>query len=370
MSQARRFTYPEDASRFPRSTKEILAIAHDLGWGIHWAGPSHVMARISAPGDTVKSINVPSTNMNVNRVKSILSQIRRYSDVEKFDAYVDEQTRVKGSLHFAMSRGKQDMPAPPPRETAIARAFREGLESERASHGVKPLVSREEDESLLRKVGEEVAATVVTEVPWMVRKGGKQDKSGRMYESAFVLHRVWSDGTEDYRCRFCEWANENPRSVSMHSSRTHRDKAPAEKPQLLHVEHYEPTEIKRPFSAIRRLTMEITSALDGMDDWASMAPDELARTLAEHVYAARPDLEPAAPLTPEQIIGRITLMVDGGRLAEMHQKVEEMAVVMREQSDVTTAAQVEAERLRTEVERLREERRALASLLSDSEASS
>lgn len=365
MSRDRTFSYPEDASRFPRSTKEVLALAHHLGWGIHWAGTQRLMARISAPKHPTKSINIPSTNMNHDRTLSILNQIRRYSDEEAFDSYADDQTAIKGTLHLALSRGKQDMPVKPPAETAVARALREAGEVSRVRD--KAL---DEDAKTIRaaEVDDDTPVperTVVSEKPWMVRKGGHEGSDGRMYESPHVQQRVWSDGFEDYACIHCGFTHESPRSVSAHASRSKSHPRKEDAPTILRVRDYQPTDIKRPMSAIRRLTSDIIHALDGLDDWSSMSPDELARIVAEHVYAERPDQEPAKPLTPEQIIARISLMVDDGRLADMHQKVEQMAEIMREQSAVTTAAQVEAEQLRAEVSRLHEERRALAAMLAE-----
>ena len=189
-----------------------------------------------------------------------------------------------------------------------------------------------------------------------------------MYESHSVIHRVWSDGTADYRCRFCPSESENPRGGAGHASRT-KDGHPAASapPEDRRVNEYHVKEIKRPLSGVRRLTTELTMALDSMDDWPTMSREELARTLAEHVYAMRPDREPAAPLTPEQILHRITLMVDAGRLAEMHQQVEATAEALREAQSREREVSHRAAELEAQVNVLRDERRALASMLSDNE---
>jgi septal ring factor EnvC (AmiA/AmiB activator) len=95
-----------------------------------------------------------------------------------------------------------------------------------------------------------------------------------------------------------------------------------------------------------------------------MPREDLARALAEHVYAMRPDREPAAPLTPEQIIHRITLMVDAGRLAEMHQQVEATAAALREKEAEAETLSAHAAEMEARVTALTEERRALAQMLS------
>jgi hypothetical protein len=207
---------------------------------------------------------------------------------------------------------------------------------------------------------------IVTTKPWMVRRGGVDGGHGSMYESPVVIERLWSDGMTDYRCKFCEYTNVNPRSVSAHASRGHKDEDREKVVRdVRRVEHYEATDIKRPMSAARRLASEITHILDSMDDWASMDQAELARVLAEGVYEQRPDREPIAPLTSEQIISRIVGLVDRGRLAEMHQQVEAAGAALRESSSVHQSLSQELADAQHEVERLREERRALAALLAD-----
>jgi hypothetical protein len=179
-----------------------------------------------------------------------------------------------------------------------------------------------------------------------------------------VIHRVWSDGAEDYRCRFCTYTSDNPRGVAGHASRTKQGHpASTAPPEDLRVNEYQPTDIKRPLSGIRRLTSELTHALDGIPGWEQMDPEELARTLAEHVYAMRPDPVPTEPLTPEQIIRRIVLMVDAGRLAEMHQQVESIAAALREKEAEAEALSVAAAELEARVDTLTAERRALRDLL-------
>ena len=136
------------------------------------------------------------------------------------------------------------------------------------------------------------------------------------------------------------------------------------------------TDIKRPRSAIRRLRSDLLHALDGIKGWREMDPEALAEAVAEAVYEERPDREPAEPLTPEQIIHRITFLVDSGRLAEMHQSVERTAAALVESTDArnrltgeVTTLQQQLATAEAEVERLHEERRVLRDLLSESEAS-
>lgn len=424
------FDFPSDLSTFPKQTQDILRMAHELGWSIRWSGTSKRIASLHSPIEASKSITIPSTNLNGDRHRSTVRQIARYSDPDKVQDYVDAQTTVrKSSLRVALDLGPAPTPQPPRTTptTAVASAMREAQQrqtsdtkvnrgsSERTdamiggehrsgaacsscgthysvctrrlfaerngraccetcaetdthdTEVVEKFVSRTRDTEVVAAAEGEPERTLVTEKPWMVRRGAGTGTKGRMYESATVIHRVWSDGSEDYRCVLCPYTNTNPRSVSGHYSKSADHDG--QYPQLARPTHivpnYEKTDITRPRSAIKRLQSDLLHALDRIKDWRDMDRSTLAEAVAEAVYEQRPDREAPEPLTPEQILARIVLMVDDGALATMHQKVEEMAAAMRENSDLTTAAQIRAERAEAAAERLREERQALAAMLSD-----
>lgn len=416
------FDFPHDLSPFPSTTQDILRLAHDLGWSMRWVGSNKNVVHITSPIEPSKRIVIPSTNLNADRARSTTRQIQRYSDPDKVSDWVDSHTTVrgKGAVRVALDIGPEP-PKPTPQarpQTAMAATLTEADRSasrtestigdevrsgvpcsncrttyskctdrilagksaccgecrstdthevrvERTLHIPKPA---EPQVSQIRDTEVE-PPHVVTEKPWMVRRGGSGSGSGRMYESPHVIHRVWSDGHEDYKCKHCAadpYENDNPRSVAVHATKTHVEQRDPDAPKrAFAVQDYEPTDIKRPMSAIRRLTSDLLRALDGMDDWSSMSPDELAKVLAEHVYEERPDREPALPLTPEQILARITMLVDGGRLAEMHQSVERTAAALVEATEDRQRLAGEVADLQREVTRLHEERRALRDLLAE-----
>lgn len=360
----RTFTYPEDASRFPSSTQRILELANHLGWSMHWLGAGHTLVGITNP-DRTKTITIPSTNLNYNRTESTLRQIRRYSDVEKFDEWVENQTSVKGGLRFTIPTGppaRATRASAPEPETAVAAAMREAEGREAALHPTAEQIVAETERMLAPSSGH---GTVTSETPWMVRKDGVAGGRGRMYESHNVIHRVWSDGFEDYRCRFCSYEHENPRSVAAHANRSAEHPKRDGDPEIREVPVYNPTDIKHSNHTMRRLHSDLLHALDAVEGWQSMDRETLARTLAEVILERRPDREPAEPLTAEQIIDRIVLMVDRGRLADMHQQVETLAAQVRDRTAEATAANVLAAEATAEAERLREERKVLRELLTE-----
>lgn len=347
-------------SRISKQAAEVLETAEDLGWTLEWASAKKQAVALRSGYDDRKLL-LPLTSINANRLRSLKTQIVRHADPEVVKDAAD-LTRIS-------QRNRREGKIP----LTFDIASDNDIVTQRGGFPMSAGVERALNEARLL-TDEETTATpepdppqrvLVTEKPWMVRRGGHEGGAGRMYESHSVIHRVWSDGHEDYRCRFCAYESENPRGVAGHASRT-KEGHPASSapPEDRRVNEYVPTEIKRPLSGIRRLTSELVHALDGMSDWCDMDKEELARTLAEHVYAQRPDREPAAPLTPEQIIHRITLMVDAGRLAEMHQQVEATAEALREAQSNARLAWDQASALEAQVTVLRDERRALASMLS------
>jgi hypothetical protein len=373
--------------KISKEAREILDMAERLGYHLSWASQKQQAVAMTSPFDDRKLL-LPMNSINANRLRSLGTQLVRHADPDVVKAQADlltisNRNRKAGKIPLTFDiasdndivtqRGGMPLSADVERALNEARIRLQEKEDEEARAQAQVPVPTPPP----ARADDYVPADthVLTEKPWMVRKGGHEGGSGTMYESHSVIHRVWSDGHEDYRCRFCAYTSDNPRGVAGHASRTKTGHPASTDPVETHrVNEYVPTEIKRPLSGIRRLTTELTLALDAMQDWCDMPREDLARALAEHVYAMRPDREPAAPLTPEQILHRITLMVDSGRLAEMHQQVEATAAALRETQDDMArvsvhAAEMEAQaaELEAQVEGLREERRALAAMLTDAD---
>jgi len=362
-------------SRLSKQAVAVLETAEDLGWALEWASQKKQAISMRSGFDDHRLL-LPLNSINANRLRSLKTQVARHTDPEVLkDAgditRISNRNRREGKIpltfdiandnDIATKRG--GMPLPAAVERALNRA-RLTAEEEENVKDEPPTATPEPDPDYTN-------GYVVSETPWMVRKGGKDGGTGRMYESHSVIHRVWSDGFEDYKCRFCDYVNVNPRGVAGHAARTKVGHPSAGAPPELHtVNEYESTEIKHPMAGVRRLTSELTSALDSLPEgWCDGEFDaaDIARTLAEHVYAMRPDRPPTEPLTAEQIVHRIALMVDTGRLAEMHQQVEATAAALREAQEMVEAKADHAAHLEAQVRALREERKALAQMLSTDE---
>jgi hypothetical protein len=374
-----------DLRRLTTEARDVVEIAESLGYTITWANHKRQIIDLLSTFNG-RHLTMPTTNINANRLRTLRRQVMRHADpaVVKerftFTGMADKnrkEGKIKPTFDIASDNDTATKRGGFPMPTAVERAMNTArlIADEEAAAEDQRLIRKanDDDEQVAELVaaernpvyrGGDTSVHLVSETPWMVRKGGHEGGPGRMYESHSVLHRVWSDGGEDYRCRFCEYESDNPRGVSGHASRSKTGHPKAEDVEVHKVNEYHPSEIKHPMSGVRRLTTELTLALDSLKDWCDLPPETLARTLAEQVYAMRPDREPAAPLTAEQIVHRIALMVDTGRLAEMHQQVEATAAALRQAQEQCEAVSVHAATLETQVSALREERRVLAQMLS------
>ena len=369
--------------KISKEAREILDLAERLGYQLGWAGKNQTAISMRSTFDE-RRLLLPMSSINAHRLRSLGTQIMRHADPERVKDEADlirisDRNRKAGKIPLTFDIATDNDLATKrggfPMSTAVEHAMNTAQliadeEAEREAEvrraeivAAQPIPNVAGLEQVQYRDGD-TSVHLVSESPWMVRRGGHEGGVGRMYESPAVIHRVWSDGAEDYRCRYCEYQHDNPRSVAAHAARTKTaHPKDAEVTEDRRVANYQPTEIRRPLSGIRRLTSELMHALDGIPGWEGMDREELASTLAEHVYAARPDREPAEPLTAEQIIRRITLMVDAGRLAEMHQQVEATAAALREKEAEAAALSEAAAELEARVDTLTAERRALRDLL-------
>lgn len=390
----------DDLSGFSKQARRFIDAAHALGWTLRWVGRNNQTVQVISPNGE-KSINVPKTSINANRVKSWVNALSHHSEPDAFHDYVEAQwpeaARQKPRAPRPELRAREtafgvgvveysDGDIPPmtmrtfaPDEaqvaaevaaevTAEAQRMEDHMreekrkarrQAEREASRLRDRISAEERARLEEAAAGAPEVTVVSEGPWMVRQAPHGDGTGMGYESHSVIQKVMSDGSVVYRCRFCHWpSNENPRSVSTHASKAHPEHPAPKNPTLLRIQKYEDSGITHDTSPRRRLRSDLLWALDTIDGWEGMGREELAAALAEAVYDHRPDRQPSEPLTPEQVIRRIEMLVDGGRAAALHQQVEATAARLRE-------AEESLSEQRERADRLAEERRALRELLSE-----
>lgn len=82
-----------DLSKFRnKEVRSVIEMAMALGWTVRWQGARKHVAEMISPIESSKIINVPTTNVNSDRVASWVRAIRRYSDEDKVEALIREGT--------------------------------------------------------------------------------------------------------------------------------------------------------------------------------------------------------------------------------------------------------------------------------------
>jgi hypothetical protein len=355
-----------DMKKFKPEVRKLVALARLLEWDVRWAGNQQHMAVMRSPITPGKTINVPVTSINAKRWQGMVNQITTHSDPnaiknvvvghfdlmkepdiaeivvflapELLDFLAEEMGMDKPSEVAKAAREEFDTvpntaPMPP---TTVAAAMEEAEQVAQQKRSRAALAAVEPE-----PVPEAPARKIVSERPWLARSGGTAGGQGKVYESQGVMVITYDDGTEAYKCRFCDFTHPtNPRSVKMHAANkkshdpTHQGIPPK---VLLTTDHYEPTEEKRPGrTAIAHLRNDIVLALDSIEGWRDMDSPELADLAAHIIVEARPERNVnTTEMTPEQVLARITMLVDGGRIADLHHQVEQMTAAL---ADATTRA--------------------------------
>ena len=182
--------------------------------------------------------------------------------------------------------------------------------------------------------------------PWTAH-GRPKGEASETYPSEAVMERTWSDGHQDYSCRFedCEFTSDNPRSVASHFASKHRrgaGKAPQPEADGLDMD-WTPTQATR----IRRLKRELDGALaaalaQGHDindtEWIA------AWIITHRIEGLSGDTtltEDEGPLTAEQILDKIAALADRGRAHVLREQVETLNTLLDESE---AARQTEAQR--------------------------
>ena len=329
----------KELSKFTDAGEAVVRAALALGVSAQWQNTAHRVLKLRSAVEPSVTINIPTTNLNVKRVRAMEERILRYSDpdlLDKVAALSDEAARVASV---------DDGP-----KTALGITPGRAVQKEAIALGTR-----------IRKISDEVRelpepSIEVTVRPWMARRYGSEGGRGLMYESKSVLEVTHGDGSITYRCTFCDFENDKPRSVSSHVSRSKKghDIGPA-KPTLLRVNEYRASEETRanPSGRPNGLRARILAALSAMDDWSNLTRDDLADRLSE-ALASEHEPTPAEPLTDAQIVARITAIIDNGRLAQMHQQMDDLTTALAQATQAREAAEHRAETLRSNMAALRD----------------
>ena len=204
-------------------------------------------------------------------------------------------------------------------------------------------------------------ARIVKSSPWLAAAGpATGNRPGRRYESEAVIERHWSDGSIDYVCSWpgCGFTHpSNPRAVASHygGSKDHAKVGP-QSPQYADPDYVEPithhrSAQNRAARLARELALVIVDADGNLEAAAYDDPLEWARTVAERIVAARDanrltrETESGEPMTPEELIERIRVIVDDGSYLR---RIEAEATLIAERDNLAA----DLAELRDQVDRL------------------
>jgi len=347
-------TLEDSLGQFPDVAQEVIRTALRLKWGGTWTSPQKQMVKLRSPNGTAEIV-VPSTNINSKRVRAWINKITRNCDVG--DLLIEAQA-IKGG------RGKADPEFLRAVAAATAKVESEArntvLQEPEVDEHADVIAAIEIEESEQQVSASDEEPYVVSSVPWLAKAGPSSDGRGSKYESPHTLEELMSDGSIRYKCRSCDFTDDNGKSVSLHSGAKHGANKSRER---IIVEDYGPVEHRPPREP--RLVSDILSALDGIENWHLLSKEILADKVATLIIEARPDRTPSEPLTPEQVIERIRYLVDGERIGAMHAEVEQLRGQYAEVVARAEAAEAAAEAAKKETERVRVNLRALDSMMKD-----
>src|SRR6185503_14140310 len=168
--------------------------------------------------------------------------------------------------------------------------------------------------------------TEVSRVPWLAKKGSVQGnlKVGRVFEHQYVDEVTYADGTVEYECNIChDYTSDKGRPVAHHVGAAHKDRERSAEPETHKISDYPEPDYHRTPSHQRspKLRSEVLSALDSIADWHLLSREELAAQIEERIMEARPERQPAEPLTDAEILARIAGLLDRGQFDQMRREV-------------------------------------------------
>lgn len=315
-------------SRQTRAAQQLIALAIELGWiAKPMVGGS---VKITSPDAEHSQMHIFPAGASLNARKE--EQLRR-----KIWRYGDPMRRLELEAVAAAPGVTRGITIP----VIADQVVREVAEDE--GYGAVPTL-------------EAPTATVVSEHPWMARRGSSAHE-GRHYESAAVIERKWSDGSTDYRCSWpgCDFSAPAPISVSRHYGRS-KDHMPRDPGDVVRGPAYEWT--PRSQSKADRLAREIAKAWSLVPMDVAADKDAFIQKMAEQIIREREqrhevhdgDTETGGgePLTPEQVIERIRRLVDSGAYMARVEEAEQLRSELRDvqaqlqRSEANALAVVEA----------------------------
>lgn len=335
-----------------RDTVTLLTTGLSLGWAVYQSKDQTVT--LVAPGDpSPKTIRFPAKSAgnrpgsNPRQIARTLMKFAEPHALAEFEASVRDRSLTDHQLIEHV--GDQAMI-----QAAVAN-IREVQPIVDAMIETEEQIAKEElaaRKAPVPKPPKPVTPHIITERPAMMHYSlNASGTGGKSYPSKTTIERRWSDGTTDYRCAVpdCGATSDNRLSFraahwAMHVRKGEADPIDPKEMRETAVDdptYTEPAWTRTPAESDRVAELAAFIAKLDQDD-----PTILAAAILDHLFPDRESgpREPAAPLTPEQIIERIRRMVDGGHYADQEAIIQKQAEDLDE-ARALLATRVEASRL-------------------------
>lgn len=297
-----------------RDLRDVIDMAVALGWIIHISTADAVT--ITSPNERKKYHFSPSgrTSIPLTRVRKDLFKHGDPAKVETLEraTKVAQQGDREKARQMVEELPYTGDPGTVVDHTAEDEKAREDEQRRRAEAQQKKETSVTEDKP---------ERTLVSKRP-MIAKGGKSHG----YESKTTIERHWSDGSIDYECaQGCGYTSDERTAVSRHVAGKHnKGKGTQPMPPRFAADVSGATRYKPRESRIAALAEVIERMM--MTD--TQDPKEIARTALTWVHEQTRDQTEhaieAEPLTPEETLNKIRMLLDDGTMGEALKRIEDL----------------------------------------------
>ena len=324
-----------------KNAREVIEIAMALGWVMHISSSNAVT--IVSP-DEKKRYHFSSSGRTSTPMNRIRRDVVRLADPLKLrTAYEASDLFKKGTNRELAGLAMSVLPAPGEEGTVVDHRpdIAEQAAIERRAKNERIVAARRMDEAAKRtleaqdsKPEPEVESSeserhIVRQEPMLAKSS-----RGRGYDSKVAIERHWSDGSVDYKCVDCDYASENRLSIRGHRSgaghtavgRDRRERL-AEVPLAV---TYKPRQ-----SRIDALAEELKRLMEA----GETDPETIAREALTWVHEQTSEGTGLAaerePMTAEETLDRIRMLLDRGEQDEIRKRDAEIADLL-EQSQALT----------------------------------
>jgi hypothetical protein len=351
---AREITLPEWLKGDLRAAVRTAAL---LGWQVH-LDSDHGVGIWSPGGHKRYHFTAKKSSGPINRIRrdvwrygdpELVEVARQFADGEVLDPR--KAMKIKTVEEVAVVHERQQAE---PMDERNCQAFLEGVEHTQhrwyedgdGDHLRPHLCYGYKEEASVTEVSE---PTVVSQHPMVAKRG-----QGKAYDSGTTMVQTMSDGSTRYACRFegCGYWSLNRKAVSGHWSRakghpnTEVRSIPPYRAEVPEAHPYAPRKIRVEALAQRLLETLSGEAIPTLEELAEALAQKALTWVHEQTGQGTGFAEEREPMTAEETLARIRLLLDTGESFTLRQENERLASQVAELTSRVEEARQEAERIR------------------------